>query len=505
MKIFTAEQIRRVDAFTIENEPIASVDLMERAAKALCKWIIMNFEPSSGFKILAGPGNNGGDAWALARLLVENNYSDIEFYLLNLSGKISPDSEINRERLLKQNKIKIKEITSPEHFPQFNNHDVIIDGLFGSGLSRTLKGLSGEFVQHINASAKKALVAIDVPSGLFCEDNSTNIPENIVRADFTLSFQFSKFAFFLSENSENTGEVHILDIGLSKDFIEDEPTPYNYLAKQDITPLIKIRKKFSHKGTYGHGLLIAGSYGMMGAAILAAKAALRSGVGLLTTHIPRYGYNILQTSLPESLVSIDESDIIYTEVTHLDKYNAIAVGPGLCTKHNTVIALKKLLSECKVPIVIDADAINIIAANGFIDNIPANSVLTPHPKEFDRLFGNHTNQLQRIETQLKYSNQQEIYIILKGANTSISTPDGKLFFNTTGNPGMATGGSGDVLTGILLAMLSQDFSIEASCLTSVYLHGQAADFALKNSSIYSLLPSDIINHLGQAFASHLHL
>lgn len=505
MKIFTAEQIRQADAFTIQNEPIASVDLMERAAKALCNWIVRNFNPNTPFKIFAGPGNNGGDAWALARLLIENNFGNIEFFLLNLSGKISPDSEINRDRLIKLNKAIIHEITASEHFPSFTDNDIIIDGLFGSGLSRPLEGLPGELVRYFNSCTNNRIVSIDVPSGLFCENNTQNNPENIVKANYTLSFQFPKYAFFLSDNTEFVGKYHILDIGLSPAFIAKEPSNLNYLTQIDISPLLRKRKKYSHKGSYGHGLLIAGSYGMMGAAILAAKAALRSGIGLLTTHIPRYGYEILQTSVPESLVSIDESDIIFTELCHLEKFNAVAIGPGINTKHNTVNAVKDMLANCKIPLVIDADALNIIATKNFINNLPKNSILTPHPKEFDRLFGKHSSHYHRIEKQIQISRDKHLYIILKGAGTSISTPKGELFINTTGNPGMATGGSGDVLTGMLLGLLAQGFTIENSCKLAVYLHGQAADIAVEDSSEYSILPTDIINSLGRAFACQLRL
>ena len=499
MKIFTAEQIRRGDKYTIENEPIASIDLMERAARALSKWIIKHFTPNTNFKIFSGPGNNGGDAWALARLLSENNYLHIDFYFLNLSGKISADSEINRDRLIKQGKVSVSEIKSVEDFPEINSTDVLIDGLFGSGLSRPLSGLPADLVVYINKSEKKSLVAIDIPSGLFCEDNSGNTPNTIIKANYTLSFQFPKFSFFLSDYAEFVKEYFILDIGISKKYISDEPSSNHYLVKTDIAPTVRKREKYSHKGSYGHGLLVAGSYGMMGAAILAAKSSLRSGIGLLTTHIPRFGYEIIQTAVPESLISIDESDIIFTEVNHLEKYTAIAVGPGIQKKHNTVKALEQILTNCTSPIILDADALNIISEYNLQNLIPKNAILTPHPKEFDRLFGKHNSHYQRVQKQLEKSSELEINIILKGAHTSISLPNRNLYFNTTGNPGMATGGSGDVLTGILLGLLAQGYSEKETCILGTYLHGLAADIVLETSNENSLLPTDIINSLGKAF------
>ncbi|MBN2350172.1 MAG: NAD(P)H-hydrate dehydratase [Bacteroidales bacterium] len=500
MKILTSNQIQKADSFTIQHEPIRSVDLMERAAIQLADWVVQRFDSGSSIIIFAGPGNNGGDGWALARLLYDKNFRNLQFYLLKISENISADSQINRDRLKKKTSIQVTEIKNPKDFPEIKKSDQIIDALFGTGLSRPLTGLAAELVQHINRSQKKQVIAIDIPGGLFGEDNAQNIRENIIKADVTLTFQFPKLSFLFPENGENTGEFFILPIGLSPEFVDQASTPYFYLTKEDISEKIKIRKKFSHKGTYGHGLLIAGCYGMMGAAVLASKASLRAGIGLVTSHIPRFGYEILQTAVPESLISIDSSDIIFTEFPELEKFNALAVGPGLGCKGNSRKALFELLNAYKRPMVIDADALNILGDNKqWIENIPEGSILTPHPKEFERLAGTFSDHYSRNVFQREFSKKHKLIVVLKGAHTAVTLPDGTCYFNTTGNPGMATAGSGDVLTGIILSLLAQEYKPEDAALIGVFVHGLAGDLAAEKTGQEAVIASDIIEHTGQSF------
>ena len=500
MKILTTEQIRQADNYTIQHEPINSVDLMERAASAFVDWFIANVSRQKPVKVFCGPGNNGGDGWAVARLLAEEGYSAVNLYLLKISDKLSPDSEINRQRLINQAKVQITEIVAESEFPEIHPDEVIIDGLFGSGLSRPLEGLAVSLVHFLNESKRSQLIAIDIPSGLFGEDNRNNDSGHIVKADVTLTFQFPKLSFLFPENSAFVGKWEVIPIGLHKDFIRDVVTRFHYLTGNEVSAMIQPRAKFSHKGTYGNGLLISGSYGMMGAAILASGAAIRSGIGLVTAHVPRYGYAILQGAVPEALISIDSSDIIFSEYPPLDKYNAVAVGPGLGQKENSQRALKKLLTEVKVPLVIDADGLNIISQNqDWIDLIPENSIITPHPKEFERLFGKYDDHFSRNNAQMELSVKHKLYIVLKGAHTAISCPDGACYFNTTGNPGMATGGSGDVLTGIILSLLSQGYPQKEAALTGVYIHGLAGDIAASQTGQQALIASDIINSIGKAF------
>ncbi len=500
MKFFTTDKIRLADAYTISNEPIASIGLMERAAVQLKEWIAGRFKPNDSFKIFAGPGNNGGDAWALGRLLWESGFRNISVFFPDIGAKLSPDAEINRKRLYDLAQGKIFAIKSESDFPEIKSDDIILDGLFGSGLSRPLEGLVAKLIHHLNRSDTKTVIAIDIPSGLFGEDNSKNISDNILQAAVTLTLQFPKLSFFFAGNEKFIGEWIVLPIGLHPEFISNEETPYHYIALEDVSALLRKRTRFSHKGTYGHGLLIAGSYGMMGAAVLAARAAIRGGTGLLTTHIPRLGVEIMQTSVPESLVSIDESDIIFTELPEMDKFSAIAIGPGLNQKSNSKKGLMQLLKETQVPLLIDADGLNLLSAEGnWMEYLPKDTILTPHPKEYERLFGASSDSYARLEQQMRISVEHSCVIVLKGAHTCITTPDGKAWFNTTGNPGMAKGGSGDVLTGLILGLLAQGYSPDLASVMGVFIHGMAGDRAAAEMGEYGLTPSDIIENIGKVF------
>lgn len=499
MKILTSGQIREADSYTIKNEPVASIDLMERAATVFTEWLVQNYNLSTSFKIFAGPGNNGGDGWAIARLLAERGYKKVNIYLLSISDKLSPDSEINRQRLEQQALVIIKTLKSENDFPEITTTDIIIEGLFGSGLTRPLSGLSAALVNYLNRSGSR-IISIDIPGGLFGEDNSKNNKENIIKANCILTFQFPKLSFFFPENEKYVGEWHVLPIGLHPGFIDSIETPYNYVSPGEVRESLRERNKFAHKGTFGHGLLIAGSYGMMGAAILGAKAALRTGIGLVTSHIPRLGYEIIQTAVPEAIISIDKSDTAFTDFPELGKFNAVAVGPGLGCDEISGKALNDLLKKANIPLVIDADALNIISANKeLLDIIPENSILTPHPKEFERLAGSYKDNFSRNKAQVEFAKKHKIYVVLKGAYTTIACPDGTCYFNTTGNPGMATAGSGDVLTGIILALMAQYYTPGDAALIGVFIHGLAGDIAAEETGESALIASDIVNYISGAF------
>ncbi len=501
MKIFTSDQIRAADSYTIANEPIASIDLMERAALQIADWINSRFSKTIRFKVFIGPGNNGGDAWALLRILSARGYTDIAGYLLKITDKISADSEINKKRLLNESHIQVHDILSISDFPVIDEDDCIVDGLFGSGLSRPLTGLSAELVKYINEKQKKCLIAIDLPSGLFCDENTLNIGENIIKADHTLSFEFPRLSFFFAENAEYLGDWHILPIMIHPDFIQNEKTDYNFISEEDVLFRLRLRKKFSHKGTYGHALLIAGSYGMMGAAVLASKAAVRAGAGLVTTHIPGKGVDILQSSVPESLLHIDQSDEYFSDFPTLQKYSAVGVGPGLNKMDVSRESLMRLLNECKIPLIIDADALNMLSeTTNWQKKIPKGCILTPHPKEFERLFGKFHHSHSRLSAQISFSKEFHSTVILKGAHTCITTEKSEVWFNTTGNPGMATGGSGDVLTGIILGLVAQGYSTADASIIGVYLHGMSGDIAAKQKGQHGLIASDLIDNIGYAFS-----
>jgi NAD(P)H-hydrate epimerase len=498
MKLFSCEQIREIDDYTIRYEPVTSVDLMERAAGQLFGWYNSRFERSQRIFIFAGPGNNGGDGLALARMLSANRYY-VEVHYVQFTEKTSSDWEANRLRLLSQTDVGLKYLNSTDQFPVITSDDIVIDAIFGSGLTRPAEGLPSEIIREINRLDCKK-ISIDIPSGLFGEDNSSNRFENIIRADFTLSFQFPKLSFLFAENYQFTGEWIVLPIGLHPDAIREIQTPYTFIGKNDVSPFLKKRNKFDHKGHFGHGLLVSGSSGKIGACILGAGAALRSGIGLLTCHVPSGATTSIHSTVPEAMVIQDSSAEYISEIGDTELFSAVGVGPGLGTGAQTERALFQLLSGCNKPLIIDADALNIISVNKeWLTLLPMGTILTPHPKEFERLAGKSRNGFTRLARQIEFSMEHKCIVILKGAYTSVSTIDGKVFFNSTGNPGMATAGSGDVLTGILLSLLAQGLSPENAALLGVFLHGLAGDIAAGESCYESIIASDIINCLGKAF------
>ena len=498
MKLFTTKQIAQLDKFTIENEPISDIDLMERAALQISHWILNRYSTEHKLVFFAGPGNNGGDALAIARQLAEFDYQ-CEVCLIDLGKELKGSPKINWQRLEKQGKVKLNRINNENDFPELNENDIIIDGLFGSGLSRSLNGLPAAIVQKIN-HLENTVIAIDIPSGLMGEDNTQNVQENIIKADFTLTLQFPKISFLFAENEIYTGKWEVLPIGLHPMGIEKTSSDFQFVEEDDISTILPQRKKFAHKGTFGHALLIAGSYGKMGAAILASKASLRSGAGLLTTHIPRLGYTVIQTAVPEAMASVDQHDSMFTEFPDLKTFTAVGIGPGLNKKQNSKKAFCELLDKIQVPLVIDADGLNILSENkDWLEKLPANSILTPHPGEFQRLIGDTNNSYERVKKQIEFSKKYKVVLVVKGAYTAITTPDEKVYFNSTGNPGMASAGSGDVLTGIILGLLAQGITSENAAVLGVYMHGLAGDLAAVQNSETSLIAGDIIRYLGKAF------
>lgn len=498
MKIFPTQSIKELDAYTIENEPIASIDLMERASQALAKAIAGRWDAKTPFTVFAGPGNNGGDALAVSRLLAKKGYK-VSVYLFNTKGELSPDCETNKERLADVENVDFHEVTSQFVPPVLTDDHVVIDGLFGSGLNKPLSGGFAAVVKYINASPAR-VVAIDVPSGLMGEENTFNVRANIVRADVTLTLQLPKLAFLFAENQEFVGEWELLDIGLSEDAIEETDTDYFLLEGEDMEYLLKTRNKFAHKGDFGRALLIAGSQGMAGASILAARACLRSGVGLLTVHVPYCNNMIVQTSVPEAMTEMDSSDTCFACPTDTDDYQAVGIGPGLGKSEETEAAVLEQIDACQTPMVVDADALNVLAGHrNYIGRLPKGSILTPHPKELERLVGKCQDSYERLTKARELARTAGVYIVLKGAYSAIITPKGKCYFNTTGNPGMATGGSGDVLTGVVLALLAQGYAPQDAACLATYVHGLAGDIACKKQGMMGMTAGDIVNYLPLAW------
>lgn len=493
MQILSAEQTRATDAHTIEQEPIASIDLMERASQHFCRWFVPRF-PNSGqtIHIFCGVGNNGGDGLAVARILKGRGYA-VKVYLVKYANKLSADCQINLDRLKQFDSIALSELSGDVSQIIVSHQDMIIDSMFGSGLSRPIEGFTAELIEQLN-ELPGTRVAIDIPSGVYAD----KLPDGVVfKAHYTCSFQRPKLSFFLPEYAEAVGEWHVIDIGLDERFISKQDTRWHCITPADLT--LKQRGKYSHKGTYGHALIIGGSYGSIGAALMAGKACLRTGAGLVTSYVPRCGYNIIQTAFPEAMVLTDMHQEVITHLPEQDKYAAIGVGPGLGTNELTTTALHQLIEQSDKPMVIDADALNILAKNQeWFELLPANTILTPHPKEFERLFGATNNSLDRLKLAREKAQQYNIIICLKGAHTAVALPDGTIWFNTTGNSGMATGGSGDVLTGIITGLLSQGYQPARAALIGVYLHGLAGNMAAVNS-LESMIAEDIIQHIGPAY------
>lgn len=498
MKIFPSATIKELDAYTIENEPVASIDLMERAAKALAHAIASQWNNTVPVTVFAGPGNNGGDALAVARLLAEKEYR-VEAILFNPKGSLSEDCQINKERIKAASGVTFSEVSMQFVPPVLTSEHLVVDGLFGTGLNKPLSGGFAAVVKYINASPA-TVVAIDIPSGLMSEDNSANTPNSIIRADYTFSLQFPKLSFMFAENADFAGKWKLLDIGISPEGIKETDTDYMLTEEKEIRPLIRHRKPFAHKGNFGHAMLIAGSYGMAGASILAARACLRSGVGLLTAHIPGRNNAILQTAVPEAMAEVDIHEDCFAYPTDTDNYNAVGIGPGLGESPETTSALPDQIRMTQCPMVIDADALNILArSRQTLTSIPKGSILTPHPKELERLVGRCNNSYERLAKACALAQLANVHIIVKGAYSTVVTPEGVCYFNPTGNPGMATAGSGDVLTGILLALLAQGYPAAEAAKIGTFVHGMAGDLAEQEYGVISLNANDIIEFLPTAW------
>lgn len=498
-KLLSSTQIKAWDEYTIQNQPISSIDLMEKAASKCVEKILKVAKPDQNFKIFCGKGNNGGDGLAIARILAKNQHK-VEVFIVSKSKNSTNDFETNLKRLNDLPSIQITEIQTVSEI-NVSENDIIIDAILGAGLNKPLSGLISETVQLINES-EAFVIAIDSPTGFYI-DLERQI-ETCVQSDVTYTFQIPKLRMLFPESFTYTGDLQILDIGLDKKFNCQCDSSYFYLTKESIKPILKTRKKFDHKGVYGHALLIAGSFGKMGAAVLSAKACLRSGVGLLTVAVPKSGNEIMQISVPEAMsYAFDEHEKYISLFPKIVKFKVVGIGPGMDKKPVTKNALKNLLIQTSLPmLVIDADGLNLLAEL-LVENpdfkIPENTILTPHVKEFDRLAGKSENSIERHFKQIEFSKKHKIFVILKGANSAITTPEGECYFNSTGNPGMATGGSGDVLTGIIIGLLAQNYTQLEACLLGVYLHGLAGDLASEIVGENALIASYIIDYMGKAF------
>ncbi|MGC8823369.1 MAG: NAD(P)H-hydrate dehydratase [Bacteroidales bacterium] len=491
IKIYTTNERRGVDAYTIQQQGISSFELMERAGQQCAYWIMSRYSRSHPIYIFCGKGNNGGDGWVIARHLAREDYRVTVYHLFS-PDRFSDDARINYQRAIDIPNLSVCQVDDLAQLPLFDTNDIVIDALLGSGLNQPVAGLMAGVIGYLNRT-EAIRIAIDIPSGLPGEEA---LPDNAVafNAHYTLTFQFPYLTFLFAESYPYVGQWFLLDIGL----LTTRPTPFALVEARDIT--LKNRFPFTYKNEWGHALLLAGSRGMMGAAILSTASCIRTGCGLVTAHVPGHGGAIVHSTVPEAIVIYDPHNDMLTTLPDIKKYAAIGIGPGMGTHAASQQMLKAMLESSTSPLVIDADALNILALHpDWLRLLKPHTILTPHPGEFDRMFGKSQNSWQRFNRLREVAQTLRVIVVLKGRYTAIALPDGSCYFNTTGNPGMATAGSGDVLTGMILSLLSQGYTPEQAALFAVYLHGLAGDIAAQEKGFEALVASDIIKYIGKAF------
>lgn len=491
LPLLLASQIREADAYTIAHEPIASIDLMERASKAFVGWFVNHFpDRNKSIAIYCGTGNNGGDGVAIARMLYDHGYEALSVKIARFSSRSTDEFDKNLARL-KRLDIPLTEIENRDDLPE-ENSGIIIDALLGTGLNKPLEGDYEKLVKYLN-SIECTMVAVDIPTGFFA-DGEIDPDATILKAGLLITFQQPKINFLLPESGSYVGCLEVVNIGLNEKFIRSLNSPYQLVEEKDIRAKLKQRHRFSNKGTYGHALIIAGQPETMGAALLSSSACAYTGAGLTTACIPESGLTALNSHQPEVMAIVRKGntlpDIDWT------KFTTIAIGPGLGKDANALKLFTAVLKNFNNPMVIDADAINMLASNqGLWEYVPKGSVLTPHVKEFDRLFGEHKNWWQRMQTAKQKAKEHGVYIVLKNDYTITITPDEKFYFNSTSNAAMATGGMGDVLTGIIGALLAQKYTPEDACIIGNYIHGKAGDELALPNRMYVVLPGRLMTQL----------
>lgn len=499
MKIFSKAQIYEGDALTADRQKIASTDLMERAGTQIFNWIHLRMQGAQvPIHVFCGIGNNGGDGLVLARHLITHGYNVIT-YIVNCSDKRSKDFLINYDRIKNVTKDWPKMLSCSGDYSDIiiEERDIIVDAVFGIGLNRPPNDWVQELFQLWRAS-KAFTLAVDVPSGLYT-DKAVEDENAVVHANYTLSFQSPKLVFFLPETAKFTHQWEVLDIGIDRQYLMETPTEAKLISKHEVLPLYKPRQKFAHKGDFGHVLIIGGSYGKIGAVNLASKAALTSGAGLVTAYVPKCGYHSLQASIPEVMVITDTNETTISNINFDIEPQVIGIGVGLGTADDTAKAFEAFLKNNKAPLVIDADGLNLLSKDkALLKLLPEHTVLTPHPKELERLIGQWTDDFDKLNKVKAFSKTYKVIVVIKGANT-ITVFEDKLYINTTGNPGMATAGTGDVLTGIIAGLIAQDYAPLAATIFGVYLHGKSADISLEDFGYQSLIASHIIETLGEAY------
>lgn len=499
MKIYTAQQIANADKATLKSQNITALELMERAAHLAFLSLIKKYKNKTvGFQVFCGIGNNGGDGLVIARKILEYGY-EVKVFVVEYSKNYSSEFETNLNRLENEYGLEIIFLNENSKKPNLKETDVLIDAIFGIGLNRAMPIWVQDLVEQIN-DFKCEVIAIDLPTGMLA--NLPKLPNQpIVRASKTLTFQAPKLSFYLPETAEFTGKVKVLNIGLDQEFLESLNANIQVIEKKHLKTIIQKRSQFSHKGSFGHALIVGGSYGMVGSMVLASKSALRSGAGKVTALIPKCGYEILQIAVPEAMTITCKNEKYLQNFEKLNFHpKTICFGMGAGTQKDTVDFFLDLMKSTENPMVIDADGLNLLSKHEYLlEYIPKNSVLTPHPKELERLIGKWDSDIEKIDKTQDFAIEHQVVMLIKGANTLIITPE-QIFINTTGNPGMATAGSGDVLSGVIAGLLAQDYSPKNAAVLGVWLHGKAGDLSVKKSAEEAMIAGDIIAYLGKSFS-----
>lgn len=502
MKIFTNDALRAIDAQTIDSGEVTAMQLIETVAERVTSEIVKRWSQSRPVVVFAGPGNNGADALAVARMLAFQGYS-CYVYLFNIKGnKLSAECKTARDLLLTSvPDVNFVEVVDQMSLPELTPQWLVVDGLFGSGLRGPLTGGFQELVRKINESGAD-VVSIDVPSGLGGDWNPEAVARNIIHATLTLAVGFPRISFFFPEHAELVGEWKIIDLPLSQQAIRSTQTNYFYLEKANIKPVLRPRDPFASKADFGSALLVAGSYGMAGAACLAARGVLRSGAGKVTVYGPRATMPVVQTAVNEAMFVADDADDAISEIVLHKEYDAVGIGSGIGTSQQAVHAFERFLKSYARPLVIDADALNCIARRqDLLDFIPEQSVLTPHAREFDRLFGVQPTAESRLLKAVEVARRYRVVIVLKGRYTATVRPDGRIYFNSSGTPAMATPGAGDVLTGIITSLMAQNLSPDVAAVTAVFIHGLAGEIAAGRHGDYGVTAGDIADSVGEAIVA----
>lgn len=504
MKIFSNQQIRDIVRYTVEQEGIPEIELIQRAGATIAAKVIERCRPEQHIVVCAGWGDNGADALATTIELLRRGFTP-EVILFNIGGsRLSDNCRQCRDALLEEwPDVRMDEVIDHFDIPELDKTCVVIDGLFGSGLDRALPQSFSVFIRSINDSGAD-IISIDVPSGLFGDWNLNSINNNIIHARMTLAIEFPRLAFFIDDNAELVGEWEVVKVGLSRDAMRKLPYTFYQVLRRDVRSLLMQNPRWPEntKEDYGSALICAGSYGMMGAAVLACRGCLRAGAGRVTCYSPRCGYYVIQSAVPSAMFKRDPHDVAISEITLDHDYQVVAIGPGIGQNEVTINALENFLKVSNAnsrPLLLDADALNCIALRPrLLDYIPVNSVITPHAREFDRLFGAQPSHEARLRKAIEMATFYKIVIVLKGRYTMVVLHDGRVYINSSGSPALATAGTGDVLTGVIAGFMAQGFKSESASIVGVYVHGCSGLICEEDHGVYGTTSEDVAQNIGRA-------